>query len=111
MNKIINVAEGRLRDCSECIFSQTDPRLRENCERGLWVSWGVATCNSQDEQAGMTQVREGASIQSAGNVGVMITYDHEGLLLKGQYRVHPSHLQRMLARVGIHESMWHPEDI
>lgn len=109
--RVLNAAEGSLRNCSECVFNQENPRLQESCESGLWVSWGVARCNSQDQEAGMDRVREGASIVSLGRAGVDITYDEEGLLFKGQYRVHPSFSEKMLARIGINEAMWNPGEI
>lgn len=109
--RVLNAAEGSMRKCSECIFNQENPHLQDSCETGLWVSWGVAKCNSQDQEAGMDKVREGASIVSLGRVGVDISYDEEGLLINGQYRVHPTISDRMLARIGINEAMWNPDDI
>lgn len=111
-NKLTNVAEGKVFDCSECPFNQTNPGLEESCQEGLWISRGIAKCNATDEEAGMQEVREGAAIERGeGGVGVLIAYDKEKLLLKSQYRVRPNLSQRLLARIGINETLWHPEDI
>lgn len=112
LSKLANVAEGKVFDCSECPFNQTNPDLKESCQEGLLISRGIAKCNATDEEAGMQEVREGAAIEPGeGGAGVLITYDEEGLLLKSQYRVRPNLSQKWLARIGINKALWHPEDI
>ncbi len=106
-NKPINVAEGKMFDCPECPFNQINPNLEESCQEGLWVSHGVARCNTTDEEAGLQQVRAGAVIKAGEGYfgGVTIIPDKEGLLLESQYRVQPNLPQRLLARIGINETL------
>lgn len=111
-NKPTNVAEGKMFDCSNCKFNQIIPHLDESCEGGLWVSRGVAKCGTTNDVAGMQKVRKGTSIERGeGCTGVTIAYDEEGLLLNSQYRVRPNLSQRWLARIGVNEALWDPEDL